>query len=148
MRSTMFKIILPFYIICFALYIFFTRQPDYLDGEFITGTIHFIKDSTEKPVAKAVFAIDKTSFETNAVYPLRNLKENEQVTVIYDTSNPANAVMYNWWGYWLRWDELLASILIPLILFYAAKAITGNPTPEALIEELEMKKTIKRRKYD
>lgn len=142
------KTILPFYIICLVLYIFFTRQPDYLDGEFTSAIIHYIKDSSEKPVAKAIFSVDKKTFIVTANYPLRNLKKNQQVTVIYDTSNPANASLYKTWGYWLQWNELVASILIPFILFYAAKAITSNPAPEALIEELEMKNSVRRRKYD
>jgi len=144
----MFKSILPFYIICFALYIFFSRQPDYLDGEFATGIIHYIKDSTQKPAAKVFFTIDKTTYNANASYPLRQLKEKESVPVIYDTSNPANAALYKLWGYWLRWNELLASIIIPFVLYYAANAITSNPTPETLIEELENKNSIKSRKYN
>ena len=144
----MFKTILPFYIICFALYIFFTRQPDYLDGQFATGIIHYIKDSTQKPLAKVFFTIDEKTYAANAAYSLRNFKENETVAVIYDTSNPANAAVYKWWGYWLRWNELIASILIPLVLYYAAKAITANPTPETLIEELEDKERTKRKKYN
>ncbi len=143
----MFKIILPFYILCFALYIFFSRQPDYLDGEFATGIIHYIKDSTQKPVAEVFFTIDKTSYSSKAFYPLRSLKENENVRVIYDTSNPLNAAVYKWWGYWLQWNELLASVFFTVLLFYAAKAITSNPTPEPLIEELENKNT-KQKKYD
>jgi hypothetical protein len=144
----MFKTILPFYIICFALYIFFSRQPDYLDGEFATGIIHYTKDSTQKTVAKVFFTIDKTNYNANASYPLRRLQERESVPVIYDTTNPSNAALYKLWGYWLRWNELLASVLIPFILYYAANAITSNPTPETLIEELENKNSAKPRKYN
>jgi hypothetical protein len=144
----MVKTILPFYIICFALYIFFTRQPDYLDGELTAGFIHYIKDSTQKSIAKVSFTVDQKIYTANAAYPLRNLKERRTVLVIYDTSNPGNAAVYRWWGYWLRWNELIASILIPLVLYYAAKAITSNPTPETLIEELEDKEHVKRKKYD
>lgn len=139
----MFKIILIFYIICFALYVFFTRHPEYEDGEFTSGIIHYVNKT-----AKAVYIINETTYTINAAYLLRHLKENEQVIIIYDTSNPSSATVYTWWGYWLQWDELLASILIPIILLYAAKAITGNPTPEALIEDIEMDKPVKRRKYD
>jgi hypothetical protein len=42
------KAIIPFYIICITLYIFFSRHPDYQDGEFTSGIIHYIKDSFEK----------------------------------------------------------------------------------------------------
>ena len=136
----MIKTILPFYIICFALYIFFSRRPDYQDGEFTTGTIHYLKDSTRETQAKAIFTVDKISYTINTAYPLRSLKEGKAVTIIYETTDPAKAAVYSWWGYWLQWDELLASVLIPLVLLYAAKEITGRPTPEALVEELEMDK--------
>jgi hypothetical protein len=144
----MFKTIIPFYIICFTLYVFFTRQPDYLDGKFTTGVIHYIKDSTQKPVAKVFFTIDKTTYAEKAAYTLRNLRENESVPVIYDTSNPANGAVYTWWGYWLQWDELLASVFFTVLLYYGANAITSNPTPETLIEELEDEENTKRKKYN
>jgi hypothetical protein len=142
------KAIIPFYIICVALYILFTRQPDFQDGVFTTGIIHYIKDSSRKPIAKAIFSLDKLQDTINAAYPLRNLKEGEKVNIIYETSDPSKAAVYGWWGYWLQWDQLLASVLIPFILLYAAKAITASPTPEAVMEELEMSKPVKRRKYD
>jgi hypothetical protein len=84
----------------------------------------------------------------NASYSLRNLKEGEEVTIIYESANPRQAAIYSWWGYWIRWDELIASVLIPLVFMHVAKAITGNPTPEALIEEMETGKQVRRRKYD
>jgi hypothetical protein len=143
----LYKTILSFYIVCFALYVFFTRQPDFQDGEFTNGVIHYIKDSTQKPVAKAFYSINKITDTVNAAYPLRNLREGQSVKLIYETNNPSKAAVYSWWGYWLKWDELLASVLIPFILFYAAKAITANPTPEAVVEELEMRNS-KRKKYN
>ena len=127
---------------------FFSRRPDYQDGEFATGVIHYMKDSTQKPVAKAIFSLDKARYVINATYPFRILKEGQNVTIIYETAEPSKAAVYAWWGYWIQWDELLASVLIPFILLSAAKAITAGPTPEALVEELEMKKPVKRRKYD
>ncbi|MEP6684266.1 MAG: hypothetical protein ABJA35_13450 [Parafilimonas sp.] len=144
----MLKAIIPFYIVCFGLYVLFTRQPDYQDGEFTPGVIHFIKDSrTQKPVAKAIFSIDNLQDTVNAYYPLRHLTQGQHVNIIYQTSEPSKAAVYTWWGYWLQWDEILASVLIPVILLYAAKAITAGPTPEAIVEELEMRKP-KRKKYD
>ena len=144
----MLKSLIPFYIVCLGLYIFFSRRPDYQDGEFVTGTIHYIKDSTGTPVPKAIFSINRSTDTVDAAYVFRKLKEGEEVKVIYETSDPSKAAVYSWWGYWLQWDELLASIFIPLVLFYAAKAITAGPTPEALVEELEMSKPGKPKKYD
>ena len=126
----------------------FTRQPDYQDGEFTSGIIHYIKDNkTQKPEVKAIFAVDNVQDTVDAYYPLRHLTEGEHVNIIYQTSEPSKAAVYAWWGYWLQWDELLASVIIPFILLYAAKAITAGPTPEAVVEELEMRKPVKRKKY-
>jgi hypothetical protein len=142
------KAIIPFYLICVALYIVFSRQPDFQDGEFTIGNIHYIKNSSQKKIAAAIFSIGKTRYAINAYYPLRNFSEGQKVKIIYDTSNPSKAAIYKLWGYWLQWDELLASVLIPFILFYAAKAITAGPTPQALLEEMDMQKPVKRKKYD
>ncbi len=75
--------------------------------------------------------------------------EGERVNVIYDITDPANASVYSIWGYWLRWKELVVFIVLFYILYLIAAAITSNPTPEALIEELEGgKNKPRRRKYD
>lgn len=144
----MLKAIIPFYIICLFLYIFFSRRPDYQDGEFTTGTIHYIKDSTQELVPSAIFSLNKAQHTVNAAYPLRRLKEGQSVNIIYETNNTSQAAVYSCWGYWLQWDELLASILIPFVFLYVAKAITAGPDPEALLDEMEMRNPPKRRKYD
>ena len=146
---TLYKAIVPFYIVCFALYIFFTRQPDYLDGEFTTGTVHFAEDSVSKrPIGKASFTVDTAYYLITAAYPLRDLTEGEKVNIIYEAANPQQAAVYRWWGYWIKWDELVASILIPVIFLFAANAITRNPTPQSLIEQMQTEKFPNRRKYD
>ena len=144
----MIKAIIPFYIICLVSYIFFTRQPDYQDGEFTTGVIHYVTNSNNKVLPEAIFSITDTKDTIDAYYPLRQLKEGDRVKIIYDTTNPSKAAVYSWWGYWMKWDELLASILIPFILLYAAKAITASPAPEAVLEELEMRNKPKRKKFN
>lgn len=133
----MFKAILTFYIVCFALYVFFTRQPDYMDGEFTNAVVHFVKDSNQNTVPFIFFTVDGKQYRVNAAYPLRSLKENENVRIIYDTSKPSKASIFSWWGYWLRWDELLGSIFFTIVLFFGAISITNRPAPESLIEELE-----------
>lgn len=125
----------------------FSRRPDFQDGEFTTGIIHYLKDSAKETTAKAIFSIGKTKDTVDAAYPLRHLKEGEVVNIIYETAEPSKGAVYMWWGYWLKWDELLGSVLIVIVFLYAAKEITAGPTPEALVEELEMKKPAKRRKY-
>ena len=146
---TLYKAIIPFYIVCFVLYIFFTRQPDYLDGEFTTGTVHFAEDTALKHViAKASFGVDTGYYLINATYPLWKFTEGEKVNIIYEAANPQQAAVYSWWGYWIKWDELVVSILIPVVFLFAANAITSNPSPEALIEQMETDKPARRRKYD
>ena len=120
-----------------------------MDGEFATGIIHFLQDSTlQNRVAKADFFVDRIHYRVNASYPLRHLREGEKVAIIYEASNPQQAALYNWWGYWLKLNEIIASVFIPFILLNAAKAITSRPTPEALIEDIESDKPAKRRKYN
>lgn len=144
----MIKTIISLYIVCVGLYIVFSRKPDYQDGEITTGRIHYITDSTHKTVPKALFSIGKDEFAVNAGYVFRNLKEGQSVRVIYETSDPTKAAVYSCWGYWLEWDELLTSILIPVIFLFIAKEITARPTPEALLEEIETHSSKKARKND
>ncbi|MBS1626976.1 MAG: hypothetical protein JSR09_07780 [Bacteroidetes bacterium] len=143
----MYKSIILIYIVVFVAYILFSRQPDYFDGETTTATIHWIKDSTQKTIPKAVFTINKIQYAIDARYVLRNLPEGKQIQVIYETANPEKAAVYDFWGYWITWGELMASILLLVALIEIAKAINKNPTPEALIEQMEYK-PIKKRKYD
>ncbi|MGN6618209.1 MAG: hypothetical protein ACTHJ5_13630 [Ilyomonas sp.] len=130
----------------FSLYIVFTRQPDIFDGIHTEGIIHYAKDSTGKTVPEAFFSIDHQSISFNADYLFRNLKENEKVKIIYDPSQPQKAALYGIWGYWLRWGELLASLVLLIGLFKISKAITSHPTPEGLLSELEEPRP-RRRKY-
>ena len=75
----------------------------------------------------------------------RDFKEGERVEVIYEKEDPSKAAVYAAWGYWIRWQELLGSIVALLVLFRVAVAITSNPTPEAVIEQMEYKEEKKKR---
>jgi hypothetical protein len=140
------KLILTLYIVCFPLYILFSRRPDYFDGELTKGTIHFANDSTKKLQPYAVYSVDEKKYLVNAAYLFKHYNEGETVSVIYETSQPEKGGVYSVWGYWLRWGELLFSILLLLVMYRAAVAITSNPTPESLIEQLE-DKPVRKRKY-
>ncbi len=144
----MYKFIFILYIVIFSSYVLFSRQPDYFDGEFAPAAIHFTKDSiSQKLLPMAYFSVGVTRFTINTDYLFRRFKEGEKVEVIYESSNPKKAVVYLFWGYWITWGEIVASIILWLVLFQVAVGITQNPTPEALIEQLESipeKKT----KYD
>lgn len=144
----MIKLIIILYIVCFSVYVLFTRQPDYFDGEKTNATIHFVRDSfTHQLQPYAVYNVNKINLSVNAAYLFRNYKEGDQITVIYEASQPAKGAVYSVWGYWIRWGEVLFSTILLIVMFRVAIAITSNPTPEALIEQLE-DKSVRRRKYD
>jgi len=79
------------------------------------------------------------------LYLFRNYQAGDKVTVIYEASQPAKGAVYSWWGYWITWQELIGGILLIILLFQLAKAITQNPTPEALLEQMEFKEAPKKK---
>ena len=95
---------------------------------------------------KTVFNDGRKEHVADARYFLRDLKEGDKVEVIYETDKPTKASVYTFFGYWITWGELIATVLIYFALFKIAVAITKNPTPEALIEQLEFKEE-KKPKY-
>jgi hypothetical protein len=141
------KVVIILYLVVFSLYVLFSRQPDFFDGEHTTATIHFTKANNEN-IAKANFSVNKINYDVDVNYPFRNFTEAEKVDLLYDNQNPQNASLYSIWGYWLRWQELIFSLVLLIGLFQVAVQITNNPTPEALIQELEGRKRVKKKKYD
>ena len=129
---------------------FYTREPDYQDSDYTKGIIHFIQDSQNhhtEPVA--FFTYLHQQYVIKADYLFKRYKEGQKVNIIYNTGDPSDASVYCLWGYWIRWKELLAFIAIFVGLYQVAATLTSNPTPEALIEELEgRKKKPRRKKYD
>ena len=130
--------------------VFYTREPDFEDSDYIKGNIHFVQDSGNKRTEPiAFFTLYHQVYKVNAAYLFRSYKEGQKVNIIYNTGDPSDASVYSFWGYWLRWKELLGFLAVFIGLYQIAVALTSNPTPEALLEELEgRKKRPKRRKYD
>lgn len=142
----MYKTVIILYFFVYSTYILFTREPDFFNGETIPASIRFMRDSASAAIVpRAVFILNRKEYAVDADYLFRSYEGNEKVTVIYELSNPAKGAVYSWWGYWIRWKELLSSIVLIFVLFQVAVGITKNPTPEALIEELESKPPRKRR---
>ncbi len=128
---------------------FYSREPDYQESDFSRATIHFIQDSVPQKNPFALFTLPHHVYSVKADYLFKRFTEGEKVTVIYDLTDPNKASIYSFWGYWLRWKELSAFIVLFAAMYFIAASITSNPTPEALIEELEgMKGKRRRRKYD
>lgn len=143
----MYKTITIIFLVLYGCFVVFARQPDYFDGEVTTASIHYEKDSaTQVRIPFANFSIGSAKYSVKAAYPLRTLAEGDKLEIIYEAASPKHAVVYSIWGYWILWDELLVSLGIYLVLFYAAVSITDNPTPESLIEQLEFKEE-KKSKY-
>lgn len=138
------------FIVCYPLFVLYTREPDFQDSDYTKGIIHFVQDSQShhrEPVASFTFL--HHVYSVKAAYLFKNYKEGQKVNIIYNTGDPSDASVYSWWGYWIRWKELLAFLGIFVGLYQIAAALTSNPTPEALIEELEGREhRPKRRKYD
>jgi len=143
-----YKTIIILYLVCFSCYIFFTRQPDFIDGDITTATIHYIKDSTGNRIPKALFSIGINKYTIDAAYLFRNPQEGSRVDVIYEASMPTKAKVYSWWGYWFKAEELIGSLVLFIVLFQIAIAVTKNPTAESLIEQLDYKPEKKRRYQD
>ena len=144
----MYKIAIILYLTCFSVYILFSRQPDYFDGELTKATIHFIKDkSTGKQEPYAFYTLNKNEYSVDASYIFRSFEEGEKADFIYEAAQPNKAAVYSWWGYWFTPGELLFSIGLLLVMLYIAVSITKNPTPEAVMEQLNYK-PVKKRKYN
>ncbi len=142
----MYKSITILYLVCFGSYLFLTRQPDYLDGEKVPAKIEWLVDSASgRSIPKAVFHTGYQEYAVDARYVFRNLKNGDKVEVIYETEHPERAAVYRFWGYWLTWGELIATVVIYLALFQIALSVTSNPTADALVEQLDYKPEKKRR---
>ena len=128
----MYKLLLTLYFICYACYIFYTREPDYFDGE-TTHAFVTLNNKTNK--ATASYHIQGKQYFIDANYPLRTIENGEVVTIIYNPSKPEVAAVYSFWGYWLTWGELCFSIIALFISYQIAVSITSNPTAESLKEQ-------------
>lgn len=131
------------YIVCFGCYVLFTRQPDYFDSEQTVGTI------VQQNNKLAAQFLENDSLHYAEVTYQFLYEKGEKIQVIYETADPAKAKQYAILGYWITFGELIVSILIIIVLYFVAVSITNNPTPEALLEELEAsKKKPRKPKYD
>ena len=141
----MYKLLVILSVTCFGLYLLFSRQPDFFDGETVPAVIHFAKDSSGKEKPFAVFTLGKAEQRVDASYFFRHYTEGERVEVIYETAQPQYAAIYSWWGYGITLGELVGSIVLLIVTFQVAVQITKHPDPQAIIDQEE--KLPKRRKY-
>ena len=112
------------------------------------ATIVIAKDSvSRKKLHYAEFSNGYQNFRVKADYYLRSWNEGEKTEVIYETEHPEKGAVYSFWGYWIGLGELIASIVFIVVSYQIAVSITKNPTPEALLEQLDYKEPNKPR-YD
>lgn len=112
------------------------------------ATIHFLQDSISKKSAPfAVYSVAGRQYHAKADYLFRSFKEGEKVYIIYELSQPEKGGIYDWWGYWITWGEMLFSLFLMVALYKISHAVTKNPSSESLIEQMEYK-PVKRRKYE
>ncbi|MBS4043004.1 MAG: hypothetical protein KGZ59_04250 [Chitinophagaceae bacterium] len=138
----MYKLLIILYVVCYTCYIFYSREPDYFDGE---TTVATIKVNLKTNEAQAIFVLKDSTYSINANYPLRSVNDLEKVQVIYKPNHPETAVLYRFWGYWFKWDELLVTSVVLLALFYLSVSITNNPSPESLKEQQNYVETPQRK---
>lgn len=144
----MIKFIIVLYIICFGIYVVFSRQPDFFDGNTTRASIHFVTDSSQHSVEPyAFFAVNKDSYSVNASYLFRTYREGDIVPVIYNSAEPSKAAVLTLWGYWIRWGEIVFSALFLIILYRVAVAITNQPAPPSQIDPAQ-EAFSRRNKYD
>ena len=144
----MYKIAAIVYIVCFFLYVLFSRVPDYFDGDITNGIVSkaFFSAKDKHPVLIVNYSVgnEKFKYTTNEWF-LTSYKPGQIITLIYNPSNPAIVSVYSIVGYWIKWDELLLTALVFIKLFIAAVIITGknSASPSTLSGEQNSK-----RKYD
>ena len=146
----MLKNVVILFLVIYSLYVLFSRQPDFFDGEIYRANIHHFYDSAhQKENTVAVFTIEHRTDTISANYIFTSFPDGESVPIIYETAAPENASLYLVWGYWIRWKELLSFVVMFFFFYMLASGITSNPTPESLLEELEGNKLKPRKKrYD
>lgn len=125
----MYKIAAILYVVCFILYVLFSRVPDYFDGDFTRGIVSkasfVIKDEHPELVVDYSVGPQKFKYTTNDWF-LTSYKQGQVVTIIYNPSNPSIASLYAFIGYWIKWNELIFTAIVFIILFFAAVLITGK----------------------
>lgn len=134
----MIKLLFSLYFICYGCYIFYTREPDYFDGETTKGKVIFLS----KNKIKVNFLVYGKSYDSYSNNYINYFKQNQIVDVIYHHSNPQKNAIYSFWTYWFNATEFILSLVFLLGSYFVAVALNNNafePPPNA---------TYKERKYE
>lgn len=120
----MLKVLLALYCTSYFCFVFYTREPDYFDGEHTTGIVSMAVNKT----CTASYLVNNMPYVIEANYPLRSLQQGQKIDVIFNPAHPQQAAVYSLWGYWFTWGELLISMVLLFALYQLAVSITKNPT--------------------
>jgi hypothetical protein len=120
------------FVVCFLLYLPFSRQPDYFDSETAPANIklknsHIVAEYSEYGKYYSI-KVDSMTYHDRI---------GARVEVIYELRDPANAKINKPWGYWLIPEELAWSFGAFIVLLGVAYATTHRPHPSAIAEQLK-----------
>ena len=122
------------FLVCFFLYLPFSREPDYFDSETAPARIIQQGDS---------IVASYTEFGKPYTFPLNKEKYQGQIgqetEVIYELRHPEHATINKAWGYWFIGKEMAWAFGIFAVLLGIAYATTNEPHPDALKEQLNYK---------
>lgn len=121
-------------------------MPDYFEGEYIEGVVtkaNFSSALNQPELVVEYKAGSETLYYKTNTWFLTTYKKGQKITIIYDPSNPSQASIFTFIGYWVQWRELLFSALLFIVFLMAAIFITGKNSTEPLAPE----DLIRRRKY-
>ena len=128
----MLKSAIILFVVCFLLYLPFSRQPDYFDSETAPAVI---KMKSGLMVAEYMEYGKYYSIKVDSVKYQNRI--GARVEVIYELREPAHARLNQAWGYWLIPEELAWSFGAFVVLLGVAYATTHRPHPNAIAEQLK-----------
>ena len=128
----MLKSAIILFVVCYLLYLPFSRQPDYFDSETAPAVIKLksglvVAEYSEYGKYYAI-KVDSMNYHN---------KIGARVEVIYELREPAHAKINQAWGYWIIPEELAWSFGAFVVLLGVAYATTHRPHPNAIAEQLK-----------
>lgn len=134
----MIKSAIILFLVCYLIYLPYSRVPDFIDSETAPAKIVAQGDSVV-----AVYSEFGKPYSLKLDKQLYANKIGSKIEVIYELSHPEKAAINQIWGYWLIGKELAWSFGLFALLLGVAYATTNQPHPDALAEQLSYKEEVK-----
>ena len=130
-------------VVVYAIFILFTRKPDYFSAKFTKGKVtdRFTNIyDVERSQGDTIVQVPAVEYTVNGItYIFRDdhtkwlpvYRKGEEVTIIYDPENPKNAYIYALIGYWLNISEFFIVFLvvgIPAAIYLAVRKRSERET--------------------